>query len=47
MLACDDEVAGAPWIFYRNTYTRGFLVGPPGGGDDRNIYIAYGTCTQF
>jgi hypothetical protein len=45
--ACDDEDYGRPWLFYRNTYTRAFLSGPPAGGDDPNIWIAYGICTKF
>jgi hypothetical protein len=30
-----------PWAFYRNTYTRAFLFGPPAGAPrDANIWIA-------
>jgi nucleoside-diphosphate-sugar epimerase len=42
------EVAGSdsmPWIFYKTSYTRAFLGGPPTGG--RNILVAYGTCAKF
>jgi hypothetical protein len=46
-LACDEGTGMAPWVFHRNTYTRAFLYGPPAGGGDPNIYIAYGTCTKF
>jgi hypothetical protein len=44
------EVAGSdsmPWIFYKTSYTRAFLGGPPTGGRDRNILVAYGTCAKF
>jgi hypothetical protein len=44
-LACDDGSGMQPWVFHRNTYTRSFLYGPPGG--DPNISVAYGTCTKF
>ena len=46
-IACDDGSGVEPWVFYRNTYTRAFLAGPPAGGTDENIWIAYGTCTVF
>jgi hypothetical protein len=46
-VACDEVVGGRPWIFSRSTYTRAFLAGgPPAGGRDPNIAIAYGTCTN-
>ena len=36
------------WQFYPDGYTRAFLSGgPPASGRDRNIVIAYGTCTKF
>jgi hypothetical protein len=46
-IACDDASGTVPWLFHRNTYTRAFLFGPPGGGGDPNIGVAYGTCTKF
>jgi hypothetical protein len=46
-ISCDDGTGAEPWLFYRNTYTRVFLAGPPAGGSDPNITIAYGTCTKF
>jgi hypothetical protein len=46
-IACEDGAGTAPWLFHRNTYTRAFLLRPPGGGGDPNIGVAYGTCTGF
>ena len=46
-IVCDDGEGDVPWVFYRNTYTRAFLAGPPAGGIDQNIWMAYGTCTRF
>jgi len=46
-IACNDGAGDMPWVFYRDTYTRAFLAGPPAGGTDQNIWIAYGTCTKF
>jgi hypothetical protein len=50
-IACKDFLGSQPWMFYRkgasNTYTRAFLNGPPAGGGDPNINVAYGVCTKF
>jgi hypothetical protein len=47
-MECEFGGAGSvPWTFHGNTYVRAFLAGPPIGGGDPNIYIAYGTCTKF
>ena len=46
-IACDDGSGVSPWVFYRGTYTRAYLGGPPAGGLDPNIWMAYGTCTGF
>jgi hypothetical protein len=46
-IACDDGLGWKPWVFYRNTYTRAFLAGPPAGGADPNISVAHGVCTNF
>jgi hypothetical protein len=50
-LGCSDVLGTENWVFYRkysnNTYTRSFLNGPPVGGSDPNIFVAYGTCTKF
>jgi hypothetical protein len=46
-LVCDDERSTEPWRFYHSGYVRAFLFGPPAGGIDPNIWIAYGTCTKF
>jgi len=46
-LSCSDMLGQEPWVFYRNTYTCAFLAGPPAGGGDPNILVAYGTCTKF
>jgi len=46
-ILCDDGYGEVPWIFYKNTYVRAFLAGPPSGGRDPNILVAYGTCTKF
>jgi AAA domain len=47
--ACElDGSNSLPWIFYKTSYTRASLGGgPPTGGKDRNIYVAYGTCAKF
>jgi hypothetical protein len=45
--ACDDGLGDNPWVFYQTTYVRAFLAGPPAGGWDSNITVAYGTCTKF
>jgi hypothetical protein len=47
VIACQSMLGATPWRFYRNTYTRAFLGGPPAGSTDPNIAIAYGTCTKF
>ena len=47
---CDDAAGYRPWAFYKNTYTRAFLAGPPAGPPgsmDQNIWISYGTCARF
>jgi len=46
-IVCSDVTGERPWVFYKNTYTRTFLAGPPAGGADPNIMVAYGTCTKF
>jgi hypothetical protein len=47
-LVCNAILGIVPWVFYRNTYTRANLFGPPAGPrTDRTIAIAYGTCTKF
>jgi hypothetical protein len=46
-ISCDDGFGTGRWVFYRNTYTRVFLGGPPAGGRDSNITIAYGICTKL
>jgi len=46
-LACDPGDGALPWLFAGNAYTRAFLAGPPVGGGDQNIWIAYGICTKF
>src|SRR5262249_2630311 len=46
-IACDDASGTVPWLFHRNTSPRAFLLGPPDGGGDPNIGVAYGTCTKF
>src|SRR5262245_60014154 len=46
-IICAESTSFEPWAFYRNTYTRAFLAGPPAGGTDPNTWIAYGTCTKF
>ena len=47
VIACQSMLGATPWRFYRNTYTRASLGGPPAGSADPNIAIAYGTCTKF
>jgi hypothetical protein len=48
LVVCQERVLGTDkWNFYHNTYTRAMLYGPPSGGRDPNIWIAYGTCTKF
>jgi hypothetical protein len=46
-IVCDVAGGGEQWMFFHNTYTRTFLAGPPAGGIDPNIWIAYGNCTKF
>ena len=46
-MACDEGTGVSPWVSYRNSYTRAYLAGPPAGGADQNIWMAYGTCTGF
>lgn len=46
-IICDIVNGGWVWVFFKNTYSRAFLAGPPAGGGDPNIWIAYGTCTKF
>jgi hypothetical protein len=46
-IECHDPTGGEVWVFFKNTYTRAFLAGPPAGGSDQNIWMAYGTCTKF
>ena len=46
-IGCRDILGVLPWVFYKNTYARALLAGPPAGGEDPNIYLAYGTCTKF
>jgi hypothetical protein len=49
-LVCLDRGGQAPWVFYKNNYTRAFLGGPPAGPPnsmDQDIVIAYGACTDF
>ena len=46
-ISCNDGSGNRPWVFYRNTYSRAFLGGPPAGGGDQNTSIAYGICTKF
>jgi hypothetical protein len=46
-IACEDASGTVPWLFHRSTYTRAFLLGPPGGGGNPNIGVAYGICTKF
>ncbi len=46
-VVCEED-GSLPWAFSKkNTYTRAFLGGPPAGGGDPDILIAYGTCTKF
>jgi len=52
MISCRDFLGSEPWMFISHkggsdTYTRAFLNGPPAGGGDPNITIAYGTCAKF
>jgi hypothetical protein len=42
----DASVAIDPWLFQGNNYTRANLFGDTVGGDP-NIWVAYGTCTDF
>ena len=46
-IVCHDMTGAELWIFYRNSYTRAFLGGPPAGGSEPNIVMAYGVCTGF
>jgi hypothetical protein len=44
---CENAVSGMPWTFSGQTYARSFLLGPPAGGTDLKIGVAYGSCTKF
>jgi hypothetical protein len=46
-VTCWDLTGGEFWVFFRNTYSRTFVSGPPTGGTDPNIFVGYGTCTKF
>jgi hypothetical protein len=47
-IVCQEQGRARPWLFYRQTYVRSFMAGPPAGDPaDPNIWIAYGTCTKF
>lgn len=46
-ITCVETFGGEMWVFFKNTYTRAFLAGPPAGGRNPHIWMAYGTCTKF
>ena len=47
MLSCDQGRGATPWLFTKNKFSHAFLMGPPVGSLDPNIWISYGTCTGF
>jgi hypothetical protein len=47
-IVCNSKFSNTqPWMFAGNHYVRAYLLGGPTGPLDRNIGIAYGTCTKF
>jgi hypothetical protein len=46
VISCTGSNWPAPWLFKGNNYTRAYLYGKNIDGDS-NIYVAYGTCTDF
>ncbi len=47
IIVCAHGFGNQPWIFHNNTFVHAFLPGPPAGGGDPNIYVAYGTCVKY
>ncbi len=46
-IVCSAGIGGQPFIFHDNTFTHAYLWGPPAGGSDLNISVAYGTCVKY